>query len=150
MGEKSIELGIHALVDRRLQRTAVDRRGCRYGNFRHVRRVRLHEFEMLDHRMGGKSQLAGDPHSLVARSDAGKCNAGIHDVALDAIKPPEKIEVPPGATKLTVSYCLKPYLLLFLAVPLILTVFDLLEIRTHQLPHSSFLSRCVPPLDAAQ
>src|SRR5260221_14439434 len=94
--------------------------------------------------MGGKSQLAGDPHSLVARSDAGKCNAGIHDVALDAIKPPEKIEVPPGATKHTVRYCLKPYLLLFLVDPLNRPVLVRLEIRRADLSPRAFLARCPP------
>ena len=39
VGEKLIELGIDALVDRSLQRTAIDGRRCRYCNFRHPRRV---------------------------------------------------------------------------------------------------------------
>src|SRR5262249_22359467 len=134
--------GIEGVVDRGLQRPAVDRRGCRYRNFRHARGVRLHELEMLDHRMAGKSQLAGDAHPLVAGRNAGKCNAGIHDMALDAIEAPKKIEVPPGAAKLAVSYCLKPHLLLFLDDSFNLPVLDCLDIRSSDLAVRTFLTRC--------
>src|SRR5215510_2295833 len=141
VGEKLVEPGIHALVDRGLQRPAVDRGGCRYRNFRHARGVRLHEFEMLDHRMAGKSKLAGDAHPLVTSSNAGKCNAGIHDMTLGAIETPKKIEVPPGAAKLAISYGLKPHLLLFLDDSFNLPVLGRLEIRSAHLAVRTFPTR---------
>src|SRR5262249_55367098 len=75
------------------------------------------------------SELAGDAHALVAGGDAGKCNAGIHDVAFDPVEAPEKIEVPPGAAELAVGGALQPHLLLLLDGALDLAVLDPLELR---------------------
>src|SRR5262249_61516052 len=128
-GEELIELGINRLVDGRHHRAAVDRRGGRYRDFRRALGVRLHELEMLDHRMARKSELAGDAHALVAGGDAGKCNAGIHDVAFDPVEAPEKIEVPPGAAELAVGGALQPHLLLLLDGALDLAGLDRLAPR---------------------
>src|SRR5262249_45714339 len=129
VGEELIELGIDCLVDGRHHRAAVNRRRGRYGDLRRALGVRLHEFEMLDHRMAGKSELAGDAHPLVAGGDACKCNAGIHDVAFNAVETPEKIEVPPGATELSVGDGLQPHLLLLLDHAVDLAVLERLEFR---------------------
>src|SRR5262249_27917492 len=141
VGEEAIELGIDGLVDGGHHRTAVDRRGGGYGDFRRALGVRLHEFEMLDHRMAGKSKLAGDAHPLVAGRDPGKCNAGIHDVAFDAVETPEKIEMPPGSAELAVGDGLQPPLLLLLDHAFDLAVLDRLEIRRPDLALRAFLAR---------
>src|SRR5262249_25820023 len=114
VGEELIELGIDGLVDGRHHRAAVDRRGRRDGDLRRALGVRLHEVEMPGHRMAGKAELAGAAPPRIAGGDAGQCTAGSHDVALDAVETPEKIEVPPGATELAVGDGLQPLLLLLL------------------------------------
>src|SRR6516162_9988984 len=141
VGEELIEVGIDGLVDGGHHRAAVDRRRGRYGDLRRALGVRLHEFEMLDHRMAGKSELAGDAHPLVAGGDAGKCNAGIHDVAFDAVETPEKIEVPPGATELAVGDGLQPHLLLLLDHAVDLAVLERLELRRADLALRALLAR---------
>ena len=90
--------------------------------------MRRDEFEMLDHRMAGKSELAGHPHALIARRDGGKCDPGIHVVALGAVEAPEKIEVPPGAAELAVGDGLQADVFLLLDDPLDLAILDRLEI----------------------
>src|SRR5262249_14191473 len=141
VGEELIELGINRLVDGSHHRAAVDRRGGRDRDFRRALGVRLHEFEMLDHRMTGKSELAGDAHALVAGGDGGKCNAGIHAVAFDPVEAPEKIEVPPGAAELAVGDALQPHLLLLLDGALDLAVLDRLELRRADLALRALLAR---------
>src|SRR5262249_28049507 len=76
-----------------------------------------------------------------AGGDAGKCNAGIHDVAFDPVEPPEKIEVPPGAAELAVGDGLQPHLLLFLYGALDLAVLDRLELRRADLALRPLLAR---------
>src|SRR5262249_30867337 len=120
---------------------AVDRRGGRYRDFRRALGVRLHELEMLDHRMAGKSELAGDAHPLVAGGDAGKCNAGIHDVAFDPVEAPEKIEVPPGAAELAAGAASPPLLLLLLDGALDLAALARLELRRADLALRALLAR---------
>ena len=63
---------------------------------------------MLEHRMAGKADLAGDPHAFVAGGDGGKGDAGLHDVAFDTVEPPEEIEMPPRAPELAVADRLQP------------------------------------------
>ena len=58
---------------------------------------------MLQHRMAGKADLAGDAHAFVAGGDRGKGDAGVHDVAFDAVEAPQEIEVPPRAAELAVA-----------------------------------------------
>src|SRR6516225_1299141 len=141
VGEELIEVGIDGLVDGGHHRAAVDRRRGRYGDLRRALGVRLHEFEMLDHRMAGKSELAGDAHPLIAGGDAGKCNAGIHDVAFDAVETPEKIEMPPGPAELAVGDGLQSHFLLLLDHTFDLAVLDRLEIRRADLALRALLAR---------
>src|SRR5215470_20209533 len=96
---------------------------------------------MLDHRMARKSELAGDAHALVAGGDAGKCDAGIHDVAFDAVEAPEKIEMPPGPAELAVGDGLQPHLLLLLDQAFDLAVLDRLEFRRADLALRALLAR---------
>ena len=58
---------------------------------------------MLDHRMAGEADLAGDLDAFVARRHRGKSDAGIHDVALDAVEAPKEIEMPPRAAEFAVG-----------------------------------------------
>ena len=41
--------------------------------------------------------------AFVARGDAGKGDAAVHDVLLDAVEAPEEIEMPPGAAEFAVG-----------------------------------------------
>src|SRR4029077_8316996 len=72
--------------------------------------------------------LAGHLYALVAGRDGGKRDAGIHVVALGAVEPPEKVEVPPGAAELAVGDGLQADLLLLLDHPLDLAIFHRLEV----------------------
>src|SRR6202043_3163394 len=110
--EEHVELRIYRLVDRRRHRPAVDRRGRRDGHLRRALCVLLEEFEMLEHRMAGKAELAADAHALIARGHSGKGDAAVHLVALDAVAAPEKVEMPPGAAELAVGDGLQAGLLL--------------------------------------
>ena len=58
---------------------------------------------MLEHRVAGKAELPGDAHAFIAGGDGGKGDPGIHDVALDAVEPPQEVEMPPGAAELAVG-----------------------------------------------
>ena len=86
------------------------------------------ELEMLDHRMAGEADLADDAGAFGARLHAGKRDALRHRVALDAVEPPEEIEVPPGAAELAVGDRLEADLLLLLDDALDLAVLDRLEL----------------------
>src|SRR5262249_16732474 len=132
--EHAIELGIDRVIDRGLHRTAIDRRGRRDRDLGHALGMRRDELEMLDHRVAGEPHLAGHAHALVARLHPGKGNAVIHDMALDPVEAPEKIEVPPGAAELAVGDRLEPDLLLLLDGALDLAVFYRLDLRRADLP----------------
>src|SRR5262249_60950981 len=112
--------------------------------------MRLHELEMLDHWMAGKSQLAGDAHPLVAGGDPGKGNSGVHDVALDAVETPEEVEVPPGAAELAVGHGLQPDLLLLLNRPPDLAVLHCPEVRRAELAFRAPFARPPHPPRAQQ
>src|SRR5580704_12450511 len=101
--EHGVELGIDRLVDRRADRAAIQRRRRRDRNLRRALGVRLDEFEMLDHRMAGEADLAGDLGAFVARPRGGEGDAGLHDGLLDAVEAPEEIEDPPGAAEFAVG-----------------------------------------------
>ncbi len=58
---------------------------------------------MLEHRMAGKAELAGDAHAFIAGDDRSKSDAGVHDVPFDAVEPPEEVEMPPRAAEFAVA-----------------------------------------------
>src|ERR1700730_8758515 len=101
--EHRVELGIDRLVDRCADRAAVQRRRRRDRYLWRTLGVRLDEFEMLDHRMAGEADLAGDLGAFVARPRRGKRDAGLHDGLLDTVEAPEEIEVPPRAAEFAVG-----------------------------------------------
>src|SRR5579864_1599360 len=103
IGEHRVEPGIDRLVDRRADRAAVQRRRRRDRYLRGTPGVRLDELEMLDHRMAGEADFAGDLGAFVARPRAGKRDAGLHDGLLDAVEAPEEIEMPPRAAEFAVG-----------------------------------------------
>src|SRR6202023_3702269 len=70
--EHRVELGIDRLVDRRADRAAVQRRRPRDRYLWRTLGVRLDEFEMLDNRMAGEADLAGNLRAFVARSRRGE------------------------------------------------------------------------------
>ena len=76
--------------------------------------MRGDELEMRDHGMAGEAELAGDARALGPRLHAGKGDALVHDIALDAVETPEEIEVPPRAAELAVGDGAQPHLLLLL------------------------------------
>src|SRR5262249_9463144 len=92
-----------------------------------------HEFEMLDHGMAGKPELAGDAHALVAGLDPGERHASVHHMAFDPVETPEEIEVPPGAAELAVGDGLKPPLLLPRDGALVPACLDRLGVRGGEL-----------------
>ena len=107
IGEECIEVRVDRLVDRCPYRPAIER--GRRGN-RHFRRpasMRFEKFEVLQHRMAGKTDLAGDAHAFIAGGDGGKSDTAIHHVTLDAIETPQEIEMPPRAAELAVADCLQ-------------------------------------------
>ena len=79
--------------------------------------------------MVGEADLADDARALGARLQALERDALLHGVALDAVEPPEEIEVPPGAAELAVGDRLEPDLLLLLDDAFDLAVLDRLELR---------------------
>ena len=93
--EEVVELRIDRFVDRGGNRPAIERRRRRNGHFRRPARVGFDELEVLDHRMAGKADFARDLHAFVARRHRGEGNAAVHDMPLDAVQPPQKIEMPP-------------------------------------------------------
>ncbi len=141
IGEELIERRIDRLVDRRGTRAAVQRRRRRNGHFRRARGVRFEEFEMLDHRMAGEADLAGDLDALVARRHRGKGDAGIHDMALDAVEPPQEVEMPPRAAEFAVGDRLQPGRFLFLDDVLDGAVLDRLERGGVDLAFGALLAR---------
>ncbi len=83
---------------------------------------------MLDHRMAGEADLAGDLHAFIARR-APRRNAMPVSITwrLDAVEAPEEIEMPPGAAEFAVGDRLQADRFLLLDDALDLAVFDRLE-----------------------
>ena len=75
-------------------------------------RIGLEEPEMLQHRMVGEAELAGDADALRLGLDALELDAVIELVDLDIVEHAEEVEMPPGAAELAVARELEPDLLL--------------------------------------
>ena len=91
--------------------------------------------------MTGGAELAGDLGALVAGGDGGEGDAGIHDMLLDAVEAPEKIEMPPGTAEFAVGDRLQTDLFLFLDDTFDLAVLDRLQRRSIDLALGALLAR---------
>ena len=96
---------------------------------------------MREHRVAGKAELAGHAHAFIAGGDGGKGDPGIHDVALDAVEPPQEVEMPPGAAEFAVGDRVQAGRLLFFDDALDLAVFHRLERRGVDLAFDATLAR---------
>ena len=83
----------------------------------------LEELEMLDLRMAGEIDLAGDLERLGLGIDAVKFDRRRAD-PLDSLQAPEEIEMPPGAAEFAIGGELQAYLFLAFDDLLDLAVFD--------------------------
>ena len=92
--------------------------------------MRLHEAEVLEHRMAAEIDFVDDARAFRPRGHAGERDPGVHRVALDAGEAPQKIEVPPRAAELAVGDRVEADLFLLLDDLLDLAVLDRLESRT--------------------
>ncbi len=97
---------------------------------------------MLDHRMVGESDLAGDFDAFVARRHRGKGDAGVHDMALDAVEAPQEIEMPPRAAEFAVGDGLQANRLLLFDDVFDLAVLDRFELSGADLAFGAPLARC--------
>ena len=84
---------------------------------------------MLQHRVVGEADLAGDADALRLGLHALKLDAVIELVDLDAIEHAEEIEMPERAAELAVGREREPDILLLLDDLLDLAVLDRLELR---------------------
>jgi hypothetical protein len=87
-------------------------------------RVRLEEFEMLDHRVAGKAELAVDLQRVSLGGHPVKLDALVRDVERYAVEAAEKIEMPPRAAEFAIRGELQADLLLFSDRLFDLAVFD--------------------------
>ena len=97
---------------------------------------------MLDHRMSGETDLAGDLDAFVARRHRGEGDAAIHDMALDAVEPPQEVEMPPGAAEFAVGDRLQAGRFLLLDDVLDGAVLDRFEFGGADLAFGAALARC--------
>ena len=144
VGKERVELRVDGFIDRGRDRPAVERRRRRNRHFRRTAGIGFDEFEMLDHRMAGEAELAGDLHAFIARRHRGKGDAGIHDVALDAVEAPQEIEMPPRAAKLAVGDRLQSGRLLLFDDVLDFAILDRLEFGGADLAFGALLARGFP------
>ena len=84
---------------------------------------------MLDHRVVGEADLAGDLDALHLGLHALELDAVVEFVELDAVEHAEEIEMPPGAAEFAVGDELEPDLFLLLDDLLDLAVLDFLQLR---------------------
>src|SRR5262249_13728461 len=85
--------------------------------------VRLHEAEVIEHRMAAEIELADDARTLRPRGHAREGYPRIHRVALGAGEAPEEIEVPPRAAEFAVGDSGEADVFLLLDDPLDLAIF---------------------------
>ena len=126
--EDGVTVGVSLLAHRAGLEPEMHHARRRDGHFRHHLGVRLQELEVLQHRMIGKSDLAGDLDAARLGLHALKLNAVIELVDFHAVEHAEEIEVPPRAAKLAIGGKLKADLFLLLDDLLDLAVFNLFEL----------------------
>src|SRR5205823_3990065 len=90
--------------------------------------------EVIEHRMGGEPELAGDAHALGPRLHALELDPLARRVALDAIEALQKIEVPPGAPELSVGGGQQSDVLLLPDHGRDLPILDVIELAGGELP----------------
>ena len=93
--------------------------------------------------MAGEADFAGDFHALVARRHRRKGDAGVHDVAFDAVEAPEEIEMPPRAAEFAVADRLQADRFLLVDDVLDLAVLDGLERVGGDFALGEALARCL-------
>src|SRR5207253_5117928 len=96
-------------------------------------RVRLQEFEMLEHRVAGKAELVHDADALRLGLHSLKLDTMVEVVALDAVEHAEEVEMPPRAAELAVGGELQTDLLLLPDHVPDLAILDLLQLRRRDL-----------------
>src|SRR5512135_1694431 len=99
------------------------------------------ELEMLDHRVAGKAELAGDLEAFIARRHGSKGDTGVHHMLLDAVEAPEKIEMPPGAAEFAVGDRLQANLFLLLDDAANLAVLDFFQLLRRDLALGALFAR---------
>jgi hypothetical protein len=105
---------------------------------------------MLQHRMAVEADPARDLGAFLARLHAGEGDAGARNELLDALQPPEEIEMPPRAAELAVGDGLQPRLLLLPDHALDLAVLDRLQRRGSDLALRALLARLLQRLRTEQ
>src|SRR5262249_57783243 len=105
---------IDRFADRLAPDPAVHRRRRRNRHLGRAPRVRLHEAEVLEHRMAAEVELADHARAFRPRGDAREPDALVHRLALAARETPKDVEVPPRAAEFAVGDRLKADLLLLL------------------------------------
>ena len=97
-------------------------------HLRHHLGVRLQKLEVLQHRVIGEADLAGDLDAQRLGLHALKLDAVVELVEFDAVEHAEEIEMPPRAAELAVGGELEADLFLLLDDLLDLAVFNLFEL----------------------
>ena len=127
--EERVEIGIDVLADRGAALAEMERRRRRDRHFRRDAGMRFEKLEMLQHRMAGKADLAGDLDALGLGLHAVKLDAVLGGVGRHAVEAAEEIEMPPGAAEFAVGRELQPDVFLLLDDLLDLAIFDRFELR---------------------
>src|ERR1700722_18326167 len=103
------------------------------GRWRRDRHLRRHprmgpeKLEMLQHRMAGKADLAGDLDAFGLGLHAVKLDAALGRIRRDAVEAAEEIEMPPRTAEFAVGRELEADAFLLLDDGLDLAIFDRLE-----------------------
>src|SRR5215218_407554 len=95
--------------------------------------MRLQEFEVLQHRMVGETELAFHSDALRFGLDALELDTVVEFINLDPVKHAEEIEVPPRAPELAVRRELQADILLLFDYVLDLAVLDGFELFSRDL-----------------
>ncbi len=127
--EDRVAAGIGVLAHRIGLEPEMERRGRRDAHLRRQLGVLLQELEVLDHRMVGEPDLAGDLDRARLGLHALELDAVVELVDLDVVQHPVEVEMPPGAAEFAVGDGFEPDLFLLLDDLDDLAVLDFLELR---------------------
>ena len=132
--EDGVVVRIELLVDRARLQPEVHHGRRRDAHLRHHLGVGLHELEVLQHRVIGEVDLAGDADALRLGLHTLKLDAVVELVDLDVVETVIEIEVPEHAAVLAVGRALQADLFLLLDDLRDFLVLDLLQIGRADLP----------------